>query len=129
MAQATPPGPVVGPGWDPYEPNNVADKASFTVAWVQGIDAGHPRAFIDCFQFTNPPPAYLPYIWSPEFVTFETLYSHRLSPSYTLLDLIHDDEKVRHQFRDYVVAGRLDMTMGEDDAQAIAKHLEAIAGR
>jgi hypothetical protein len=115
------------PRWDPTDPVSVAEKAEFTVRWITGIDDGDIPAAMGCFKFTKPVPSFLPYIYQQEVKLFQDIYEHRLSSNYSFFQLLTDDPKVRHQFRDYVLTGKLETPLENDDALALVKHIQAIA--
>src|SRR5689334_14141036 len=81
MAQDPIPQP---PNWDVTDPVNVAQKAEFTVRWMQGIDDGNVKAAIGCFSFTNSFTGMVGALYSDEFALFEAIYNHRLGSGYTI---------------------------------------------
>lgn len=96
--------------WDLDDPvNRMESRLYFSQLW-DAQDSGAP---VPPFSFSNEPPSLLTALLLPELELFSHLYAHRLnlelgSPSgYYVLDLLRDDPAVRHQFRSYVLTGRL----------------------
>lgn len=94
---------------------------------MNGLDQGDVRAAIGCFTFSHRFEGTVATIYSSEFRLFESLYSHRLTGTYSVCDLFADDAAVRTQFRDYVLTRKLKMNLTDGDAEALVKHLQAIA--
>ena len=112
---STPPFDVVG--WDPNDPVNEADARNFVDAnleslWMSELNDTWPLTSQQIQdQFHNRLPDYFGLVYLRWERVFRKVYAHRLwnidGTTYDIYELMRDDERIRDEFKRYVLDGVL----------------------
>ncbi len=105
------------PGWDPWDPENQVDARSFVEAhwdalWHAESTGAWPLSESEVrSQFRNTLPGDFGIVYHRWECVFRKIYAHRLSnmneEAYDLWDLMRDDESIRDDFKEFVLAGKI----------------------